>query len=323
MSDAEKTPEKDQVCQTPPVSEETKPETTRIVKAGPSVKTYIPKTMDLDEFKKLPLTQQKKLMKHELWVQRADELKEIKKQKKKQVRKRRNQRQAQEAAETGMSRCSLKRQKLETQENSNIGLVLDMAFDDKMDEKEIKSISSQVMRCYSANRQAAKRVNLHMTKLHGKLRERFDTAMPHHVGWSSDHVQMHEKEYLELFDKSDLVYLTADSPNVIESLEPGKLYVIGGIVDKNRYPRLTLNKAEEQGIAHAQLPIAKYVKMSTRKIMTVNQIFEMLLKFIETNDWKTAFMDVIPQRKFKNEDEEPIKGDEASAEDSSDSSADD
>ncbi|KAJ1927685.1 tRNA (guanine(9)-N(1))-methyltransferase, partial [Linderina macrospora] len=194
------------------------------------------------------------------------------------------------------------RRRLEDQKTSSVRIVLDMDFDEKMNDKEVKSMCSQVMRCYSVNKQAEKRVSLHISKLHGRGKERFDTAMKDHAKWSADHITFDDCEYIDKFNKEELVYLSADSDNMIETLDPTKVYVVGGIVDKNRYPKLTLEKAEKQGIAHGQLPIGKYIQMSTRKVMTVNQIFEMLVKFVEVEDWKTAFMDSIPQRKFTDDD---------------------
>jgi len=68
-----------------------------------------------------------------------------------------------------------------------------------------------------------------------------------------------------------IVYLSADSPNTITQLDPGTCYVLGGIVDKNRYPFLCQKKAEALGIETAQLPIGEYIQMSSRRVLTVNQ----------------------------------------------------
>lgn len=49
---------------------------------------------------------------------------------------------------------------------------------------------------------------------------------------------------MELFDKHDLVYLTSDSSNVLEKLDPSRVYVVGGIVDRNRHKGVTHARAE-------------------------------------------------------------------------------
>ncbi|KAJ1428640.1 tRNA methyltransferase TRM10-type domain [Sesbania bispinosa] len=54
-----------------------------------------------------------------------------------------------------------------------------------------------------------------------------------------------------------------------------------------------MKKAQEQGIQTAKLPIASFMKMSSSQVLTVNQVVEILLKFLETRDWKTSFFAVI------------------------------
>ncbi|GAA99567.1 uncharacterized protein L969DRAFT_102914 [Mixia osmundae IAM 14324] len=98
--------------------------------------------------------------------------------------------------------------------------------------------------------------------------------------------------------KDRVVYLTADSENVVTALEEGTAYIIGGIVDRNRYKNLCLDVANELGIKHARLPIGEYIDMQTRKVLTVNQVVDIMLKWVLLHDWKEAFEAVIPTRKF-------------------------
>lgn len=100
-------------------------------------------------------------------------------------------------------------------------------------------------------------------------------------------------------NKSDVIYLTADSNNLLETIDPNKIYVIGSIVDRNRYKNLCLDVSNQHGFNHAQLPIDRYFsKLKTRKVLTVNQVLDILVRFLEESDWEKAFEKVIPSRKL-------------------------
>jgi tRNA (guanine9-N1)-methyltransferase len=119
--------------------------------------------------------------------------------------------------------------------------------------------------------------------------------------------------------KESVVYLTADAEETLSELKPEETYIIGGIVDRNRHKvrslcgfrayylppplqNLCQHKAKEAGIRTARLPIGEYLaNLPTRKVLTVNQVFEILVKWAETKDWELALNHVMPKRKFNAE----------------------
>jgi tRNA (guanine9-N1)-methyltransferase len=177
-------------------------------------------------------------------------------------------------------------------------LVIDLDFHELMTVGERRSLGHQVMYCYSNNKKAEKPCRLCLTGLQGSAKETMDKM----TGSDNWRVVREEKPYIEAFQdrKEDLVYLTADSENVIETFDPKKIYIIGGIVDRNRHKNLCQNKAEQQGIQTAQLPIQQHIKLVTSCVLTVNQVFDIYLKFRELEDWDKALRAVIPARKIKS-----------------------
>ncbi|KAJ8984824.1 hypothetical protein NQ317_013023 [Molorchus minor] len=56
------------------------------------------------------------------------------------------------------------------------------------------------------------------------------------------------------------------------------------------------DKAVKQGIAHGQLPIGEYFWMRHRKVLTINQVFEILLRVSEGKSFKETLELVLPKR---------------------------
>uniref|UniRef100_A0A670IZF6 tRNA (guanine(9)-N(1))-methyltransferase n=1 Tax=Podarcis muralis TaxID=64176 RepID=A0A670IZF6_PODMU len=208
--------------------------------------------------------QRKKLMKQKQW----EEQRNLRKQKRKEKRlKRKQERQSQlESSNDGSFRKRLRRDVVP----STLRLIIDCSFDNLMELKDVKKLHKQIQRCYAENRKA-----LHPVQ----------------------DIHIKSEHYSELMKKEDLVYLTSDSPEVLNELDESKAYVIGGLVDHNHHKGITYKRAQEEGISHAQLPLGIFVKMNSRKVLAVNHVFEIILAFLEKRDWEEAFFTVLPQRK--------------------------
>ncbi|XP_054258153.1 tRNA methyltransferase 10 homolog A-like isoform X1 [Macrosteles quadrilineatus] len=192
----------------------------------------------------------------------------------------------------GPSRNMLKHSTM-AKSNCKLRITLDFSFDDLMTEADIGKCLKQLNNCYCLNRRATNPLQLHVTNFSGKAKIQFDKTTPY-KNWD---VNFHEANHLEVFSKEDLVYLTSDSDNVLSTLDHSKVYVIGALVDHNKYKNHTLEVAIKQGIQHAQLPIGEYLEMKTRKVLTINHVFAIMIHASEGTSWKDALLKVIPPRK--------------------------
>ncbi|XP_063359516.1 tRNA methyltransferase 10 homolog A [Cydia amplana] len=192
----------------------------------------------------------------------------------------------------GPSRKSLKKMKFEKSKKST-GIIIDLSFDDLMIEKDRFKVIKQILRCYSVNRRSASPLQFHITG----FSERAKSEMSRHNGYENWDIQFHNESYLELFPKENLVYLTSESENVIENFEENTYYIIGGLVDHNQHKGLCHKIAQEQGIRHGQLPLDIYVNMKTRKVLTIDHVFEIVVKISEGTPWQDTLLKVLPLRK--------------------------
>ncbi|KAI5466824.1 guanine-1-methyltransferase-domain-containing protein [Mariannaea sp. PMI_226] len=134
----------------------------------------------------------------------------------------------------------------------------------------------------------------------GKMTEALQRSIDEKVPWVRD-----EKDPLPLPDPQpepreeykDIVYLSSDSPYTLDRLEPNTSYVIGGLVDKNREKGICYKRARQLGIRTARLPIGQYMVMQSRQVLATNHVVEIMLKWLEYENWGDAFLSVIPKRK--------------------------
>ena len=198
--------------------------------------------------------------------------------------------------------------------NDGIKIVIDCDFENLMNEKSNISMIRQISEIYHINKHTEKPFNLMLFNVGPILLNLLKKN--NYENWLG--VKIFLKEQFETFDdfilkelyknqnteklndlKQKIFYLSADSENEINDLNKDFTYIIGGIVDRNKYKLLSYNKAKKLGINHGKFPIGEYLNLNSSKVLTTNHTFAILNEFNLKNDWKEAFLSVIPKRKFE------------------------
>ncbi|CAJ2509228.1 Uu.00g142540.m01.CDS01 [Anthostomella pinea] len=313
----------------------------------------------------LSKNQQRKEKRRKLWEEKKKERRVIRKEKRHDRKDRlRQEREEEIAAAAAEGREPVlhdaRKQKPKGKIDIPVTVILDCQFEEYMMEKEWTSLTNQVTRCYSDNRNAQFPIHMFISSYGGEMKKRHEGVLQNQCKhWKNVHFvegdfmeaaaeakelmqgprggrtiellqQSSPADSLKLLeptkkkrwrdapvpapeleaedvDKS-IVYLTADSPYVLERLEPNTCYVLGGIIDKNREKGLCHKIACEKNVRTARLPIGEYMVLQHRHILATNHVMEIMLKWLETGDWGTAFMQVIPARKggaLKEDEESP------------------
>eukprot|EP01116_Phalansterium_solitarium_P002169 TRINITY_DN12034_c0_g1_i1.p1 TRINITY_DN12034_c0_g1~~TRINITY_DN12034_c0_g1_i1.p1 ORF type:complete len:323 (+),score=67.31 TRINITY_DN12034_c0_g1_i1:40-1008(+) len=172
-------------------------------------------------------------------------------------------------------------------------VVIDLSFQDRMDSKELSSVAAQILHAYGHHRRAERPLQLHVTSL-------VDAALDHlakNVGFRSWKIFYHEEHFADVFEPESIVYMTGDSPDVLERLDESKVYIIGGISDNgNAMAGATYAEAKRLGLQTARLPIDRYMAVNKSCALNVNHVFEIVTDVARDGDWARAFERSIPAR---------------------------
>ncbi|XP_065068093.1 tRNA methyltransferase 10 homolog B-like [Rhopilema esculentum] len=105
------------------------------------------------------------------------------------------------------------------------------------------------------------------------------------------------------FPNKSLVYLTPDAEQPLQFFDINEVYILGGLVDYQVRKNTTLRKAKDLNLQARRLPIPEYMekkdgnRYNYSKILTINQVFDILLKYQETHDWRQSLPVGLPARR--------------------------
>ena len=277
----------------------------------------------------------KKMKKQEEWKKKMEKIKQYKKEKKKEKQKlKREERERQEKLnpkkEENINEIKNKekhnipfKSKKELKEEfkqkckNGMRVVIDCDFENLMNEQGNKSMVRQIVDLYSINKESSNPFRVILYGVGKQIKE--GLIKSNYENWIG--IEIYFKEDYPSFDKfieeilykddkkslndikKNIYYLSADSENNIEDIDNNATYIIGGIVDRNKYKGLSLNKAKELGINHGKFPIGEYLKLQSSQVLTTNHTFHILNEFSIKHDWKDAFVSIIPKRKQEEKEE--------------------
>lgn len=242
----------------------------------------------------------KRLKKREIWEENRAKRRAVERErrKKRAAEDRRKRAEDPEGAPAETFNQFRKRLKKNKMSNSacQVSVVIDCDWEHLMEMKDVQKLAKQIQYAYTTNRRLEDPVQFFVTGLKqgSMLKEKLDKDYAGYENWD---IHLKAENYNDCFEKDKIVYLTSESENVLEKLDPEKAYVIGGLVDHNQHKGICHSTAESRGISHARLPIDEFMEMKTRKVLTVNHVFDILASASGGASWEDAFVAAIPSRK--------------------------
>lgn len=194
---------------------------------------------------------------------------------------------------------NLQRSRLTRALEIGLKVCIDFQFEGDMMEKELNHFANQAKRVYGSNKSAENPFNLYFINL-SKSSKTYQICCQKNDGFENYLLHSVEEGIEELFDLDTVVYLSPDSETTLETFDPETVYVIGGLVDDSVKKNTSIQYSESVGIKTARLPITDYMKRaeigSFKQILTINQVFDILLDFHASGDWSSALEKNIPPK---------------------------
>lgn len=177
-------------------------------------------------------------------------------------------------------------------------LVFDMSYEQNMAKREVENTVSQLLEVEGWNRRAKEPFHLHFCNLQPDSGYQRELAKRYGAeAWERLLITTSDKRHVDMFPPEQLVYLTADSRNVLRTYDHSKVYIIGSLVDRSIQSGLSLANAKRLNLATARLPLDEFLHWEIgAKNLTLDQMIRILMTMKDTGSWEKA-LEFVPKRK--------------------------
>lgn len=187
-------------------------------------------------------------------------------------------------------------QKLEKFKDNGCRIAIDLSFSNFMLPKEIKSLAFQLTLCMNAVKKSDFPIHLNFCSYKGDIKVEGDK-----MGFEKVNISYHEDPVENIYHttKNQLVYLSPDAEEVVESFEQDKIYIIGGLVDNMIQKNRSMERAQDMNIVTRKLPLDFVDNIKKhRKCLNINTVVEIIVAYFSEKDMKKAIINSLPQKYF-------------------------
>ncbi|CAF1050334.1 unnamed protein product [Adineta steineri] len=121
-------------------------------------------------------------------------------------------------------------------------------------------------------------------------------------GFDNYQIILDDKPIYETYPSERLIYLSPNGDKILTEVNEQTIHVIGGLVDESVRKNMTYQSCQDKNITCCKLPIETYMEHSVtggtfNQILSINQVFDILVTYMTTNDWGQTLKKNIPERK--------------------------
>eukprot|EP00892_Ulva_mutabilis_P012534 jgi/Ulvmu1/9653/UM054_0085.1 len=188
--------------------------------------------------------------------------------------------------------------------DDKLNVIIECSFQHGRSERhlELRSLARQLVNVHALSKNHPIPCNVAATGVDASLREACQRLSP--GKWNINFYKDSMPALLPPHSSSKVIALSPDATNVLDRVQPGDVFLIGGIIDRTPHKYVSLLYAHEHGLKASKLPIQDNITVQGEGsmnakwfLLNVDHVVHSLLEYVAHGDWRRAFDTVLPARK--------------------------